>query len=159
MALRIGHGYDIHKKKDGRVLTLGGIVFEGEKGLDGHSDADVLLHAIGDALLGALSLGDLGQHFPPDDAKWKDASSLKLLGMIRALLDGHGAKIINVDATLVAEQPRIQKRRDEMRLAIAQALRVGAKQVSVKATSNEGLGAVGRDEGIAAWAVALVDVT
>ena len=158
MALRIGHGYDIHAKRDGRVLTLGGIVFEGERGLDGHSDADVLIHAIGDALLGAVALGDLGQHFPPDDPKWKDASSLRLLGMIRALLDGHGAKIVNVDATLIAQLPKIQKRRDEMRLAIAQALRVGAKQVSVKATTNEGLGAVGRDEGIAAFAVAMVDV-
>ena len=124
MALRIGQGYDIHAKKDGRVLTLGGIVFEGERGLDGHSDADVLLHAIGDALL-----------------------------------DGHGAKIVNVDATVIAELPKIQKRRDEMRLAIAQALRVGAKQVSVKATTHERLGAVGRDEGIAAFAIAMVDLT
>ncbi|HTM58374.1 MAG TPA: 2-C-methyl-D-erythritol 2,4-cyclodiphosphate synthase [Candidatus Udaeobacter sp.] len=159
MALRIGQGYDIHAKKDGRVLTLGGIVFEGERGLDGHSDADVLLHAIGDALLGAVALGDIGQHFPPDDPKWKDASSLRLLGMIRALLDGHGAKIVNVDATVIAELPKIQKRRDEMRLAIAQALRVGARQVSVKATTHEHLGAVGRDEGIAAFAIAMVDIT
>ena len=157
MALRIGFGYDIHAKKEGRTLMLGGVTFEGERGLDGHSDADVLLHAIGDALLGALALGDLGQHFPPADARWKDASSVRLLGLIRAMLDGHGAKIVNIDCTVVAELPKLLPRRDEMRKTIAQALRLGANQVSIKATTNEGLGAVGRDEGIAAWAVALVE--
>ena len=158
MALRVGLGYDIHAKTDGRTLKLGGVTFEGEKGLAGHSDADVLLHAIGDALLGALALGDLGQHFPPDDKRWKDASSLVLLGQIRAMLDGHGAKIVNVDATVVAETPRLVVRRNEMRVAIGQALRIGVKQVSVKATTSEQLGALGRDEGIAAWAVAMVEV-
>src|SRR5258708_21197276 len=157
MAHRIGLGYDIHAKKDGRTLILGGVTFEGEKGLDGHSDADVLLHAIGDALLGSLALGDLGQHFPPGDARWKDASSVKILGQIRAMIEGHGAKILNVDATVVAERPKLALKRDEMRVAIAQALRIGAKQVSVKATTSEKLGALGKDEGIAAWAGVLVD--
>ena len=159
MSHRIGLGYDIHAKKQGRKLILGGVTFEGETGLDGHSDADVLLHAIGDALLGSLALGDLGQHFPPGDEKWKDVSSVKILGQIRAMVEGHGGKIVNVDATVVAERPKIAARRDEMRVAIAQALRIGAKQVSVKATTNEELGALGKDEGIAAWAIALVEVT
>ena len=158
MAIRMGIGYDIHRKARGRALVLGGVTFEGERGLEGHSDADVLLHAIGDALLGALALGDLGQYFPPEDARWKDASSLTLLGLIRSMLHGHSAKIINVDATVIAEKPKIMPQRDAMRVAIARALRIGANQVSVKATTNEGLGAVGRDEGIAAWAVVSVEV-
>jgi 2-C-methyl-D-erythritol 2,4-cyclodiphosphate synthase len=158
MALRAGIGYDIHAKSEGRTLRLGGITFEGERGLAGHSDADVVLHAIGDALLGAAALGDLGQHFPPGDPHWKDASSIHLLGLIRTMLDGHGAKIVNVDVTIVAEQPQIKPRRDAMRLAIAEALHLGGKQVSVKATTSEQLGAIGRDEGIAAWAVAMVEM-
>ena len=158
MTMRIGTGYDIHRKAEGRRLVLGGVTFEGERGLDGHSDADVLLHAIGDALLGAVALGDLGKHFPPGEPRWKDVSSLELLGLIRAMLDGKGAKVINIDATVAAERPRILPRRDAMCVNIARALRVGVDQVSVKATTNEGLGAVGRDEGIAAWAVALVEV-
>jgi 2-C-methyl-D-erythritol 2,4-cyclodiphosphate synthase len=157
MGIRVGIGYDIHRKADGRELKLGGVTFAGERGLEGHSDADVLLHAIADALLGALALGDLGQHFPPGDPKWKDASSTSLLGLVRAMLDGHSAKIVHVDATVIAERPKILPVRDQMRVAIAKALRIGVKQVSVKATTNEGLGAVGRDEGIAAWAVATVD--
>jgi len=157
MGMRVGIGYDIHRKVEGRELKLGGVAFKDERGLEGHSDADVLLHAIGDALLGALALGDLGQHFPPGDAKWKDASSISLLALIRAMLDGHSAKIIHVDATVIAERPKIAPVRDQMRVAIAKALRIGVKQVSVKATTHEGLGAVGRDEGIAAWAVATVD--
>ena len=157
MGMRVGIGYDIHRKVEARELKLGGVAFKDERGLEGHSDADVLLHAIGDALLGALALGDLGQHFPPGDAKWKDASSISLLALIRAMLDGHSAKIIHVDATVIAERPKIAPVRDQMRVAIAKALRIGVKQVSVKATTHEGLGAVGRDEGIAAWAVATVD--
>jgi 2-C-methyl-D-erythritol 2,4-cyclodiphosphate synthase len=157
MGIRVGIGYDIHRKTEGRVLKLGGVTFKDERGLEGHSDADVLLHAIGDALLGALALGDLGTHFPPGDPRWKDASSVSLLGLVRAMMDGHSAKIVHVDATVVAERPKILPVRDEMRVAIAKALRVGVKQVSVKATTNEGLGAVGRDEGIAAWAVATIE--
>jgi 2-C-methyl-D-erythritol 2,4-cyclodiphosphate synthase len=157
MGMRVGIGYDIHRKADGRELKLGGVTFKDERGLEGHSDADVLLHAIADALLGAMALGDLGQHFPPGEAKWKDASSVALLGLVRAILDGHSAKIVHVDATVIAERPKILPVRDQMRVAIAKALRIGVKQVSVKATTNEGLGAVGRDEGIAAWAVATVE--
>jgi 2-C-methyl-D-erythritol 2,4-cyclodiphosphate synthase len=158
MAIRMGIGYDIHKKAKGRKLVLGGVTFEGETGLEGHSDADVLLHAIGDALLGALALGDLGEFFPPEDARWKDASSLTLLGLIRSMLHGKAAKIVNVDATVVAEKPKLMPQRDAMRVSIAKALRIGANQVSVKATTNEGLGAIGHDEGIAAWAVVSVEV-
>jgi len=153
---RIGMGYDIHRIAAGRPLVLGGVRFESEWGLDGHSDADVLLHAIGDALLGAAGLGDLGDHFPPGDPQWKDASSLDLLSRIRALLDGKGVRVLNVDAMVVAEAPRLAPRRAEMLANIAAALRVDVGQVSVKATTNEQLGALGRREGIAAMAVALV---
>jgi 2-C-methyl-D-erythritol 2,4-cyclodiphosphate synthase len=157
MALRIGVGYDIHRKAEGRPCVLGGVTFEGERGLEGHSDADVVAHAIGDALLGAVAMGDLGQHFPPREARWKDVSSMELLRLISAMLDGAGARIVNVDATVVAQWPQIAPRRDAMRVAIAHALKIGVEQVSVKATTNEGLGALGRDEGIATWAVAMVE--
>jgi 2-C-methyl-D-erythritol 2,4-cyclodiphosphate synthase len=158
MSMRVGIGYDIHRTAMGRRLVLGGVPFESDWGLDGHSDADVLSHAIGDALLGAAGLGDLGEHFPPSDSRWKDASSLELLKGIRALLDGAGAKIVNVDATLVAQSPHIGSIRDRMCANIAVAIKVGNKQVSVKATTNEALGALGRGEGIAAWAAALVEM-
>jgi 2-C-methyl-D-erythritol 2,4-cyclodiphosphate synthase len=158
MANQVGIGYDIHRKAAGRPLVLGGVRFESDWGLEGHSDADVLLHAVGDALLGALSLGDLGQHFPPDEARWKDVSSLELLRLIRAMLDGRGARVVNVDATVVAEAPALAPRRTTMCVNIAQALRIGGAQVSVKATTNEALGALGRGEGVAALAVVLVEV-
>jgi 2-C-methyl-D-erythritol 2,4-cyclodiphosphate synthase len=157
VSARAGIGYDIHRLVPGRPLVLGGVRFEGERGLAGHSDADVLLHAIGDALLGALALGDLGQHFPPGDPRWKDASSLDLLRAIRALLDQRRARIVNVDATVVAETPQLAPARAAMCAAIAGALGIEPAQVSVKATTNEGLGAAGRGEGIAAWAVAMVE--
>ncbi len=153
---RIGMGYDIHRIVAGRPLVLGGVRFESEWGLDGHSDADVLLHAIGDAVLGAGGLGDLGDHFPPGDPRWKDASSLDLLARIRALLVAKGLRVLNVDAMVVAEAPKLAPRRAEMLANIAAALEVDASQVSVKATTNEQLGALGRREGIAAMAVALV---
>ena len=158
MANQVGIGYDIHRKAAGRPLVLGGVRFESDWGLEGHSDADVLLHAVGDALLGALSLGDLGQHFPPDEPRWKDVSSLELLRLIRAMLDGRGARVVNVDATVVAEAPALAPRRTAMCVNIAQALRIGGAQVSVKATTNEALGALGRGEGVAALAVVLVEV-
>ena len=158
MALRVGIGYDIHAKATGRKLVLGGVVFDTDWGLEGHSDADVLAHALGDALLGALGLGDLGRHFPPGDPRWKDASSLHLLGLIRAMVLGAGGRVINVDATIVAQEPSLAPRMAEMCRNIAQSLQVGAEQVSVKATTNESLDALGRGEGIAAWAVALVEV-
>jgi 2-C-methyl-D-erythritol 2,4-cyclodiphosphate synthase len=157
MALRVGMGYDVHRKAEGRPCVLGGVTFAGERGLDGHSDADVVTHAIGDALLGAVALGDLGKHFPVDEPRWKDASSLEILGLIRALLEGHGAKVVNVDATLVAEAPQLAPVREQMCSLIARALHVGVERVSVKATTNERLDAVGRSEGIAAWAVAMVE--
>jgi 2-C-methyl-D-erythritol 2,4-cyclodiphosphate synthase len=158
MPIHAGIGYDIHRRVVGRPLVLGGERFESDWGLEGHSDADVLLHAIGDALLGAVALGDLGAHFPPGEPRWKDASSIELLGLIRAMLDGRGARIVNVDAVLLAEAPRILERRDAMRTHIAQALRLGIGAVSVKATTNEKLGAVGREEGLAAWAIAMVEL-
>lgn len=157
MNVRIGLGYDIHRIAPGRPLVLGGVRFESDWGLDGHSDADVLLHAIGDALLGAAGLGDLGTHFPPGDPRWKDASSLDLLARIRALLDAAGAKVVNVDAMVVAEAPRLMPERERMCGNIAAALGVTADRVSVKATTNEQLGALGRREGIAAMAVALIE--
>jgi len=158
MALRVGIGYDIHRVKEGRPLVLGGVTFESSWGLDGHSDADVLCHAIGDAVLGALALGDLGTHFPPGDLRWKDASSLDLLDRIRAMLYERTASVVNIDATLVAEEPRLAPARERMRAKIAQALRVATGQVSLKATTNEGLDAVGGLQGIAAWAIAMVEV-
>jgi 2-C-methyl-D-erythritol 2,4-cyclodiphosphate synthase len=158
MALHAGIGYDIHARAAGRRLVLGGLLFNTDWGLEGHSDADVLCHAIGDALLGTVALGDLGTHFPPGEPKWKDVSSLELLNLIRAMLEGRGARIVNVDATVVAREPRLAPYREAMAGRIAQALRVGHERISVKATTNESLDALGRGEGIAAWAVAMVDV-
>jgi 2-C-methyl-D-erythritol 2,4-cyclodiphosphate synthase len=157
MTLRVGHGYDVHRIAPGRRLVLGGHVFESDWGLEGHSDADVVLHAIGDALLGAIALGDLGVHFPPSDPRWKDASSLDLLRRIAALLAARGARIVHVDATIVAERPAIAPHRDTMRGHIAGALGLEVGAVSVKATTNERLGTIGRGEGIAAWALATVE--
>ena len=157
MPLRAGIGYDIHRRADGRRLVLGGVVFESSWGLEGHSDADVLLHAIGDALLGAAALGDLGRHFPPGEARWKDVSSLELVRRIRALLAQRGARVVNVDATVVAEAPALAPQRQAMCVNIALALEIDVSCVSVKATTNETLGALGRGEGIAAWAVAMVE--
>jgi 2-C-methyl-D-erythritol 2,4-cyclodiphosphate synthase len=158
MGLRVGIGYDIHAKAQARRLILGGVAFDTNWGLDGHSDADVLCHAIGDALLGSVALGDLGKHFPPSDPRWKDASSIHLLGLIRAMVSGVGGKVVNVDAMVVAQDPKLAPMVTEMCRNIAQALQVGAEQISVKATSNEALDALGRGEGIAAWAVVLVEV-
>ena len=158
MPLRVGIGYDIHAKVAGRPLVLGGVRFESDWGLEGHSDADVLAHAIGDALLGAAALGDLGRHFPPGDPAWKDASSMELLRLILALVEGRGGRIVNIDATVVAEAPRIAPLREAMCAAIARALGVSADEISIKATTHEGLGALGRGEGIAAWAVAMVEM-
>jgi 2-C-methyl-D-erythritol 2,4-cyclodiphosphate synthase len=155
---RAGIGYDIHARAEGRPLVLGGVQIESPWGLAGHSDADVLAHAIGDALLGAIGLGDIGQHFPPGDPAWKNVSSMELLRLIHSQLIARGARIVNVDATVVAEAPRIAPLREAMCTAIAAALWIDAGQVSVKATTNETLGAVGRGEGIAAWAVAMVEL-
>jgi 2-C-methyl-D-erythritol 2,4-cyclodiphosphate synthase len=158
MTLRVGIGYDIHRRAQGRMLVLGGVRFQTDWGLEGHSDADVLSHAIGDALLGAVALGDLGRHFPPGDPRWKDISSIELLRLIRSLLAGVDAEVVNIDATLIAEEPKLAPVRDAIRVNIARALGIGDGQVSVKATTNEAIGAVGRREGVAAMAVAMVEI-
>ena len=157
MSLRVGLGYDVHRVKAGRPLVLGGVKFESDWGLEGHSDADVMIHAVGDALLGAAGLGDLGEHFPAGDPKWKNASSIDLLGRIVKLLAERGAKVENVDVMLVAEAPKLAPHRAAMCANIANAIGIAPDRVSVKATTNETLGAIGRREGLAALAVALVE--
>ena len=159
MELRIGNGYDIHRLVPGRPLILGGVRLEHPEGLglDGHSDADVLVHAVMDALLGALSLGDIGRHFPPGDPRWKGADSLELLERVNGLLAERGWRVGNVDAVVVAERPRLGPHIDAMRNAVAARLGVEAERVGVKATTNERLGPTGREEGIACHAVALLE--
>lgn len=157
MSFRVGTGYDAHRLVAGRPLVLGGVTIPHELGLEGHSDADVLCHAIGDALLGALALGDLGAHFPPGDPRWKGASSLSLLERIAELIAAAGATVVNVDAMLILEAPKIAPHVALMRERIGAALGVAADRVSVKATTNEGLGWIGRGEGAAATAVALIE--
>lgn len=155
-ALRVGQGYDVHRLVPGRKLVLGGVELDHPHGLLGHSDADVLCHAAGDALLGAAALGDLGQHFPPDDPALRGISSLELLRRISALLHGAGYRLENLDVTVACQRPRLRPHVLAMRENLAQALRIEPSQVSVKATTTEGLGFVGREEGIEARAVALV---
>lgn len=156
MALRIGQGYDVHRLVPGRRLVLGGEEIPHERGLEGHSDADVLLHALGDALLGAAGLGDLGGHFPPSDERWRGADSVDLLRRIVDLVHGAGWTVVNADLTLVAEAPRLSPHRERIRERIAGVLGVGVSAVGLKATTNEGLGAIGRGEGMAALAVVLL---
>ncbi len=154
--IRIGEGYDVHRLVVGRALILGGVNIAWSKGLEGHSDADVLLHAICDALLGAAALGDIGSHFPDDSLIYKNISSLKLLDQVRLILEGSGWKPINVDATLVMEAPRVADYIYQMRRNIARELKLDVMDVSVKATTSEGLGFIGAGEGIAARAIALI---
>jgi 2-C-methyl-D-erythritol 2,4-cyclodiphosphate synthase len=156
MRLRVGQGYDIHRLVAGRRLVLGGEEIPFELGLDGHSDADVLLHALGDALLGAAGLGDLGDHFPPGDERWRGASSLDLLARIMALVSAAGWRVLNCDLTLIAEAPRLAAYRERIRGRLAPLLGVELTAVGLKATTNEGLGALGRSEGMAALAVVLL---
>ena len=155
---RVGIGYDIHRLMHGVPLVLGGVRLEHERGLSAHSDGDALAHAIGDALLGAMGLGDLGQHFPDSDPGLRGISSMELLQRIRAMVVERGGSIVNVDATLILESPRIAPYAATMRSNLARALDVNADRISVKATTNERLGALGREEGIAAMAVALLEV-
>lgn len=155
--LRIGHGYDVHRLCDGRPLILGGVTIPYEKGLSGHSDADVLLHAVMDALLGAAVLGDIGHLFPDTSEQFLNISSMTLLRRVANLLKGEGYVVVNVDATLLAQAPKIAPYRDQMRLNIAGALAVNVAQVSVKATTEEGLGFTGEKLGMAAHAVALLE--
>lgn len=156
MGLRIGNGYDIHCLVRGRPLVLGGVTIPHDRGLDGHSDADVLTHAVMDALLGALSLGDIGLYFPPGDPQWAGADSLKLLAQVRAMVHQRGWQVGNVDTVIVAEQPKLKPHIAAMRSRLAEVLQVDADQVGIKATTNEGLGPVGRQEGIAVYAVVLL---
>ena len=156
MNLRIGHGYDAHRFIEGRPLILGGINIPHEKGLDGHSDADVLLHAIMDAMLGAAALGDIGKHFPDTDEKYKDANSLELLKHTANLLFEKGYALQNVDATVLAQAPKLAPYIDEMRKAIAGAVLAPVSSVSVKATTTERMGFEGRKEGISCHAVCLL---
>lgn len=155
--MRSGIGYDIHRLAPDRRLVLGGVAIEHPKGLLGHSDGDVLVHAVMDALLGAGGLGDLGTHFPSDDPAYKGASSLGLLRRVAALLAGAGLVVLSVDATAIAEAPRLAPHTAAMRERIAEAIGVDAGRVSVKATTNDGLGVLGAGEAIAAIATALVD--
>lgn len=152
-----GIGYDVHRFTENRPLVLGGVSIPHSHGLDGHSDADVLCHAIADALLGAMGLPDIGHYFPPGDPSCKDISSLEILGKCRSLAEETGVKIINVDSTLVAEAPKVLPHREAMRQNIGAALGIPPARVGIKATTNETLGFIGRREGIAAMAVAQVE--
>jgi 2-C-methyl-D-erythritol 2,4-cyclodiphosphate synthase len=152
MALAVGIGYDSHRFGAGRRLVLGGVEVPHERGLEGHSDADVLTHAVIDAVLGAAGLGDLGQHFPPTDERWRDADSIDLLRTALGMVSG---RVVNADATVICESPRLEGHRAEMERELEAAL---SASVSVKATSNEGMGWIGRNEGMACIAVVLVDL-
>ena len=155
--MRIGHGYDVHRLVEGRDLILGGVKIEHEKGLLGHSDADVLLHAISDAVLGAAALGDIGKLFPDSDDKFKGADSLVLLRKVGVYLFNAGYKIVNIDATVIAQAPKLSPHILKMRSNIARALDIELSAVSVKATTEEGLGFSGERLGIAAHAVCLIE--
>jgi 2-C-methyl-D-erythritol 2,4-cyclodiphosphate synthase len=157
--MRVGIGYDVHPLVSGRPLVLGGIVIPSERGLDGHSDADALLHAVADAILGAAALGDLGQHFPSSDPMYRNAPSVRLLEAVVDLVHGRGLAVQNVDTVVIAEAPMLAPFIPAMRAMIAKVLRVSEASVSVKATTHEGLGSLGRGEGIAAQAVCLLRAT
>lgn len=157
--MRAGIGYDVHRLVEGRKLILGGVEIEFERGLSGHSDADVLSHAIGDALLGAASLGDLGRHFPDSDERYKGISSLRLLEEIRSKLMDKGFVIINIDATIVAEVPKLAPYIEKMRERLSGTLKIPAENLSVKATTTEALGFTGRGEGMACYAIVSLEKT
>lgn len=155
--LRVGHGYDVHRLVPGRKLILGGVLIPWEQGLDGHSDADVLVHAVMDALLGAAAMGDIGALFPDDDDAFLDISSIALLQRVRMRLEEAGWQTVNVDATLIAQRPKVGPYREAMRQNIAEALGIDPGQVNVKATTEEHLGFTGDGSGMAAHAVALIE--
>ena len=156
MSLRVGHGYDIHRLVEGRLLVLGGVQIPGSRGLVGHSDGDVVLHAICDAILGAMGVGDIGQHFPDTDERYQGIASSELVRRVVELMRDEGWRIGNLDVTICAEQPRLAPHRQAMRSRIAELLDAPVTCVSVKAKTNEGLDAVGRGEAIAATAVVLL---
>jgi 2-C-methyl-D-erythritol 2,4-cyclodiphosphate synthase len=155
--MRVGIGYDAHQLVADRPLVIGGVLIEHDQGLEGHSDADVLVHAIIDALLGAAALGTIGEHFPDDDPQYEGISSMELLSMAAALVEDHGRRIVNVDSVVIAQRPRLQPYLPRMAGGIAETLGLDQDLVGVKATSPEGLGALGREEGIAAQAVVLLE--
>lgn len=154
--MRIGMGYDVHRLTEGRDLILGGVKIPYEKGLLGHSDADVLLHAVMDALLGAAALGDIGKHFPDTDPAYKGISSLKLLGHVGELLEKEGYVIGNIDATIIAQKPKMAPHIPQMRANVAEVLKIEENQINIKATTEEGLGFTGSGEGISSQAVCLL---
>jgi 2-C-methyl-D-erythritol 2,4-cyclodiphosphate synthase len=154
--IRIGQGYDSHRFVAGRPLILGGVEIPADRGLDGHSDADVVAHAVTDALLGAAGLGDIGRHFPPSDPQWKDADSIALLAKVMRLVADEGLQVVNIDVTVIAEMPRIGPYAPAMQERLASVIGIAPGQVSIKGKSNEGLGWIGRGEGIAVLAVALL---
>ncbi len=154
---RIGTGYDVHRLSEGRKLIIGGVEIPYKKGLLGHSDADVLLHAVMDAMLGAATMGDIGQLFPDTDPAYEGADSLELLGQVGRLLAEHGWKVVNIDTVILAQEPKMSPYRDQMRGNIARTLGIDIDCVSVKATTEEGLGFTGRGEGIAAQAIAMIE--
>ena len=155
-SVRAGIGYDSHRFADDRPLVLGGVVIPDHPGLTGHSDADAVAHAVTDALLGAAGLGDIGAHFPPTDDRWKDADSLDLLGRVVAILSEKGLSPVNVDVTVICETPKIGPHVEAMRARLAEALGIAPGSVSVKGKTNEGMGWIGRGEGIAAMAMAVI---
>lgn len=153
---RTGIGYDVHRFAEGRALVLGGVEIPHQRGLEGHSDADVVLHAIADAILGAAALGDIGTHFPPSDERWRGADSRDLLRLCATHVRDAGWRVVNIDVTVIAEAPKINPHVAAMRAELGRCLDLEADAVSVKATTNEGMGFVGRGEGIAAIAVAMI---
>ena len=155
--MRVGMGYDVHKLVEGRELIIGGVTIPYEKGLLGHSDADVLIHAIMDALLGAAALGDIGKHFPDNDDKYKGISSIYLLNEVKHLITDSEYNICNIDATIIAQEPKMRPHIDKMRENIANALEISIEQVNIKATTEEGLGFTGKKEGIASSAICLLN--
>ncbi len=155
--MRIGHGYDVHKTDENRRLIIGGVDIPCKFGLYGHSDADVLTHAVMDSILGAMALGDIGRHFPDTDEKYKGANSIKLLEYVGELMLKNGYKICNIDSTVLAQKPKLAPYIDNMRQNIASALKIDISLVSVKATTEEGLGFTGKCEGIAAHSVCLIE--
>ena len=155
--MRVGIGYDSHRFVSGRPLILGGVRIPHEQGLAGHSDADVVAHAVTDAILGAAALGDIGSHFPPDDERWRDADSIEMLREAVRILEERNYQVVNVDVTLVLEQPKVRPHVDAMRARLADALSISPENVSVKGKTNEQMGWIGRGEGIAGMAVALID--
>ena len=161
LKFRIGNGYDIHKLVKGRELIIGGVKLKhpNDIGLDGHSDADVLIHSIMDALLGALSLGDIGKYFPPSDQKWKNVNSLSLLSKIIELIRKHGWEINNIDSVIVAERPKLNPHIELMKKNISSILQIDSELIGIKATTNEKLGPEGREEGISCHSVVLLEKT